>query len=87
MLIRYHWRPLLISEVLIRRTSDPLVHHGHHFGQTVHAMYNAQALLTNGIIQMSQGEEVVEESLTPGYSFPHTPTAASALRFIIFLQG
>ena len=87
MLIRYHWWPLLISEVLIRHTSNPLVHHGCHFGQTVHVMCSVQALLMNGIIQMSQGEEVVEESLTPGYSFSHTPTAALALRFIIFLQG
>lgn len=30
--------------------ADPLVHYGRHFGRTVHAMCNFQALLTNGII-------------------------------------
>lgn len=44
------------------RISDPLVHHGRHFGRTVHAMCNIQALVTNGILRMAA--EVSEESLT-----------------------
>jgi hypothetical protein len=43
------------------RTSDPLVHHGRHFGCTVHAMCNVQALITNGILQMAA--ETSEEYL------------------------
>lgn len=55
------------------RTSDPLVHHGRHFGRAVHAMCNAQVLLANGIFYMSEGAEGEEESLTPEFvSNPHT---------------
>ena len=43
---------------------DPLVHYGRHFGRVVHAMCSVQALLTNGIVRMGEGGEVVEESLT-----------------------
>jgi hypothetical protein len=46
------------------RTSDPLVHHGRHFGRTVHVMCNIQALVTNGILLLGEDGEVAEESLT-----------------------
>ncbi|KAM6503022.1 hypothetical protein JOM56_002999 [Amanita muscaria] len=45
-------------------TSDPLVHHGRHFGRTVHAMCSVQALITNGILLLGEDGEVTEESLT-----------------------
>jgi len=51
-------------DYLLRRTSDPLVHHGRHFGRTVHAMCNVPALVTNGILLMGQDSDVSEESLT-----------------------
>ena len=45
---------------------DPLIHHGRHFGRTVHAMCNVQALILNGIAHMAASveEEMAEESLT-----------------------
>jgi hypothetical protein len=46
------------------RASDPLVHHGRHFGRIVHAMCNVQALVTNGILLLGEEGEVAEESLT-----------------------
>ncbi|KAF9473562.1 hypothetical protein BDN70DRAFT_899679 [Pholiota conissans] len=39
-------------------TADPLVHHGRHFGRTIHALCNLHALINNGIIRM--GERVDE---------------------------
>ncbi|KIM63589.1 hypothetical protein SCLCIDRAFT_82334, partial [Scleroderma citrinum Foug A] len=41
---------------------DPLVHHGHHFGRTVHSFCSIQTLLTNGI--MSMAEDVDMDSLS-----------------------
>lgn len=67
-----------------RRASDPLIHHGRHFGRTVHAMCNVQALFTNGILRMGEEGEVAEELLTsesvqafPIHSKP-VPTYVSA---------
>jgi len=31
---------------------DPLVHHGRHFGRTIHALCNVNALVTNGILRL-----------------------------------
>lgn len=43
---------------------DPLVHHGRHFGRTVHALCRVQALLTNGIIRETELEMTTEENLS-----------------------
>jgi len=43
---------------------DPLVHHGRHFGRTVHALCTVGALLNNGILRMGELAEVAEESFT-----------------------
>jgi hypothetical protein len=49
--------------------SDPLIGHGRHFGRTVHALCNIQALLTNGVLRL--GEQANEpESLTVEYIDP-----------------
>jgi hypothetical protein len=45
-------------------TSDPLVHHGRHFGRTLHAMTNVQALLTNGLLRMVELADRPEETFT-----------------------
>ncbi|KAG2062737.1 hypothetical protein BDR04DRAFT_1039847 [Suillus decipiens] len=42
--------------------TDPLVHYGCHFGRTVHALCNFQALLTNGILRMGELAEIPEEN-------------------------
>ena len=47
----------------LSRPGDPLVHHGRHFGRTVHAMCNVHALVCNGVGHMGE-EPVSEESLT-----------------------
>ncbi|KAG1850272.1 hypothetical protein C8R48DRAFT_750143 [Suillus tomentosus] len=44
--------------------TDPLVHYGRHFGRTVHALCNFQALLTNGILQMGELADIPEENFT-----------------------
>jgi hypothetical protein len=49
--------------VVVSRPGDPFVHHGRHFGRTVHAMCNVNALICNGIGHMGE-EPVPEESLT-----------------------
>ncbi|KAG2102861.1 uncharacterized protein F5147DRAFT_776210 [Suillus discolor] len=45
-------------------SSDPLVFHGRHFGQTVFALCNYPSLLTNGILRLEQMED------TPLEDFP-----------------
>ncbi len=49
---------------LFRRTTDPLVHHGRHFGRSIHALCNVHALINNGIIRMGERAEEPEESFT-----------------------
>ena len=42
-----------------------MVHHGQHFGRTVHAMCSVQALITNSFVLMAElDREVQEETLT-----------------------
>jgi hypothetical protein len=55
-----HW-------VLHSCVSDPLVHHGRHFGRTLHAMTNVQVLLTNGILRMGELSEEPEDVFTAEY--------------------
>jgi hypothetical protein len=54
---------LLTKLLWLSRPGDPFVHHGRHFGRTVHAMCNVYALICNGISHMGE-EPVPEESLT-----------------------
>lgn len=46
--------------------SDPLIHHGRHFGRTLHALCNIQSLLTNGILRTIDLDEDpgIEESFS-----------------------
>ncbi|KAF8190092.1 hypothetical protein BJ912DRAFT_850336 [Pholiota molesta] len=44
--------------------TDPLVHHGRHFGRTVHALCNIDTLLANGIRCMGELSEEPEEAFT-----------------------
>jgi hypothetical protein len=50
--------------LLLRCLGDPLVHHGRHFGRTIHALCRVQALLTNGIIRETEMDTVSEETLS-----------------------
>ena len=56
------------------------MHHEQSFGRTVHAMCNVQALITNGITCMGEGEEVVEEALTLKFA----PVVLSHVSGLIF---
>ncbi|KAG1843837.1 hypothetical protein C8R48DRAFT_618374, partial [Suillus tomentosus] len=47
-----------------RSATDLLVHYGRHFGRTVHALCNFQALLTNGILRMGELAETPDENFT-----------------------
>src|ERR1700734_1734542 len=49
--------------------TDPLVHHGRHFGRTVHALCTVSALLNNGILRMGELAEQPEETFTHEYVF------------------
>jgi hypothetical protein len=54
----------------IRHSSDPLVHHGRHFGRTVYAMCNVRSLITNALLRLQESDgEILEESLTSEYVF------------------
>ncbi|KIM72920.1 hypothetical protein PILCRDRAFT_81530, partial [Piloderma croceum F 1598] len=44
--------------------TDPLVHHGRHFGQTVHALCTVNSLLINGILRMGELRDQPEETFT-----------------------
>jgi hypothetical protein len=47
--------------------TDPLVSHGRHFGQTVHALCNVKAILTNGLLRTGELADEPEESFTSEY--------------------
>lgn len=44
--------------------TDPLVHHGRHFGRTVHALCNVSSLLHNGFLRIIELAEASEDSFT-----------------------
>lgn len=44
--------------------TDPLVSHGRHFGRTVHALCNIQALITNGLLRMGEQSDMPDEAFT-----------------------
>ncbi|RDB19259.1 hypothetical protein Hypma_013703 [Hypsizygus marmoreus] len=46
------------------RAADPLVHHGRHFGRTVHALCNVHAVITNGVLRLGELSRQPEESFT-----------------------
>ena len=44
--------------------TDPLVHHGRHFGRTVHALCTISALINNGILRMGELAEQPDATFT-----------------------
>lgn len=46
------------------RVTDPLVHHGRHFGRTIHALCNVDALIKNGLLRMGELADEPEETFT-----------------------
>src|SRR5882762_8689922 len=47
--------------------TDPLIHHGRHFGRTVHALCTISALLNNGILRMGELAEQPQSAFTHEY--------------------
>ncbi|KAG2053002.1 hypothetical protein BDR06DRAFT_1055459 [Suillus hirtellus] len=58
-----HSTPSILSKRAIS-SSDPLISHGRHFGQTVFALCNYPSLLTNGILRLEQMEETPLEDFS-----------------------
>ncbi|KIM74367.1 hypothetical protein PILCRDRAFT_14512 [Piloderma croceum F 1598] len=44
--------------------TNPLIHHGRHFGRTVHALCSLGALLTNGLLRMGEFADLAEAEFT-----------------------
>ncbi|EDR01144.1 uncharacterized protein LACBIDRAFT_312466 [Laccaria bicolor S238N-H82] len=44
--------------------TDPLVHHGRHFGRTVHAFCNIRTLINNGILRLGELADQPDESFS-----------------------
>jgi hypothetical protein len=55
---------LKVLTSMSRTVTDPLVHHGRHFGRVVHTFCNVNVLITNGLTRMGESEPVDIESLT-----------------------
>jgi hypothetical protein len=49
--------------------TDPLVHHGRHFGRTVHALFTISTLLTNGLLRMGELVDKPDHAFTQEYVF------------------
>jgi len=87
------WKKPYVSQVYVRDSSivirylhnrcgsDPLVHHGRHFGRTVHALCTISALLNNGILRMVELADRAEETFT------HEYVLASSMIFIFTMHN
>lgn len=64
-------RQLLIVSGMSRMVTDPLVHHGCHFGRVVHAFCNLNVLVTNGLMRMSKPEQPLPETLSARWALSH----------------
>jgi hypothetical protein len=62
-----HFPQLNIYPVGVSCGTDPLVHHGRHFGRSVHAMCTVSTLLSNGILRMGELADRAEETFTQEY--------------------
>jgi hypothetical protein len=49
--------------------TDPLVHHGRHFGRTVHALCTISALLNNGLLRMREHVDQPDDAFADEYVF------------------
>lgn len=54
----------LLTGPLSSSHADPLVSYGRHFGRTVHALCNVQALITKGLLRMGEQAHLPTESFT-----------------------
>ena len=63
---RENWDPVNVTTNPLKPSSvaDPLVHHGRHFGWTVHGLWNIHALLTNRVLCMVELADWTDEFFT-----------------------
>lgn len=47
-----------------RCIANPLIHFGRHFGRTIHAFCNINALITNGLLRLGELADEPEEAFT-----------------------
>lgn len=52
--------------------TDPLTHHGRHFGRTIHAFCTISALVNNGVLRLRELAEKPEEQFTNQYVMAST---------------
>jgi hypothetical protein len=71
----------MFQSVCASCTSDPLVHHGRHFGRTIHALTNIKALITNGLLRMDELAEQPEEFFTTEFEIPAHNTHNADLEY------
>jgi len=50
--------------------TDPLIHHGRHFGRTVHALCTISALINNGVLRMGELAEQPDRIYSKEYAVP-----------------
>jgi hypothetical protein len=63
--------PILGHLTCRSRTADPLMHHGRHFGRTIHALCNVHPLILNGLLRVGELRDEPEESFSLEYkAFP-----------------
>ena len=76
-----------ISLLWLSHTGDPLIHHGQHFGRTVHAMCNVQVLIINCLLLVSEADSEVQVE-TLNYEFiPGPILSSSSLLMYLWAQG
>ena len=69
----YYYYSMLVVPIYssLSCRTDPLVHHGRHFGRTVHALCSVSALFINGILRIGELADREEETFTHEYvGFP-----------------
>lgn len=59
---------VVLTSALSRCFTDPLVHHGRHFGRTIHAMCNFPTLINNGITRTVDQATAPDVSLSAEYN-------------------
>jgi hypothetical protein len=57
------------SNFLTSRVTNPFVHHGRHFGRTIHALCNVKQLLSNGLLRLGNTEAENRDLTSESVSF------------------
>ena len=62
--LQTNMRRSILTRLCASCVTDPLVHHGRHFGRTVHALCNIRLLLSNGVPRLRELADKPEEQPT-----------------------